>query len=130
MKTSLKGMLILSVYYILVLPIKFFMYNCVSNTLCLHSFRYAIPHDIILWAVINRFSHAVTSIDSFSIPPPPPPSWKTSTLYRFSGLCLYVFSTHLNGCAHTAQTLNNYDPFDHQISRYFLHKTKQLRSNF
>ena len=59
MKTSFKGMLILSVYYILV-------YNCVSHTLCLHSFRYAIPHcagtvlnniertlystnDIILW---------------------------------------------------------------------------------
>ena len=34
MKTSLKGMLILSVYYILVLPIKFVMYNCVSHTLC------------------------------------------------------------------------------------------------
>ena len=66
MKTSLKGMLILSVYYILVLPIKFFMYNCVSHTLYLQSFRYAIPHgagtvlnniertlystnDIILW---------------------------------------------------------------------------------
>ena len=46
MKTSLKGMLILSVYYILVLiQIKFFMYNCVSHTLCLHSFRYAIPHE-------------------------------------------------------------------------------------
>ena len=66
MKTSLKGMLILSVYYILVLPIKFFMYNCVSHTLCLRGFRYDIPHgagivlnniertlystnDIILW---------------------------------------------------------------------------------
>ena len=34
MKTSLKGMLILSVYYILVLPIKFFfMYNCVHIVL-------------------------------------------------------------------------------------------------
>ena len=32
--------------------------------------------------------------------------------------------------AHTAHTLNNYDPFDHQISRYFLHKTKQRLSNF
>ena len=66
MKTSLKGMLIFSVYHILVLTIKFFMYNCVSHTLCLHSIRYAIPHwggtvsnnierilystnDIILW---------------------------------------------------------------------------------
>ena len=59
MKTSLKGMLILLVYYILVLPIKLFMYNCVSHTLCLHSFRYAIPH----WAgtVLNNIERTLYS---------------------------------------------------------------------
>ena len=57
MKTSLKGMLILSVYYILVLPIKFFMYKCVSHTLCLQSFRYAIPR----WAgtVLNNIERTL-----------------------------------------------------------------------
>ena len=59
MKTSLKGMLILSVYYILVLPIKFFMYNCVSHTLCLHSFRYAIPHEA--GTVLNNIERTLYS---------------------------------------------------------------------
>ena len=58
MKTSLKGMLILSVLYFSVTN-KVFMYNCVSHTLCLHSFRYAIPH----WAgtVLNNIERTLYS---------------------------------------------------------------------
>ena len=65
MKTSLKGMLILSVYYILVLPIKFFMYNCVSHTLCLHSFRYAIPHGA--GTVLNNIERTLYSTNDIIV---------------------------------------------------------------
>ena len=92
------------------------MYNCVSHTLCIHSFRYAIPHgdgtvldniertlystnDIILWGWPSI--DLVTQSCQLTLSPYPiPPLGKRQCLYRFYELCLLCFQHPFKWGAH------------------------------